>query len=149
MDLFRKYGVLTKVELESRTHIAVEKYVKQLLIEAETMVSMARTKILPAALRHQTMMAEAVAATEAAGVKDADTVAALKEFVAVVTKLRKATAAVERASAVHLDDPMKHAQHIKAKVIPAMQELRALATSCRSTSPRSSGRCRPTGNCCS
>jgi len=126
-DLFKKYGVLTRAELESRTHIAIEKYVKQLTIEAETMVSMSRTMILPAALAHQTLMAEAVASTEAAGVKDADTVIALKEFVALVSKLRKATAAVERASGVHLDDPMKHAQHIKAKVIPAMQELRTQA----------------------
>jgi glutamine synthetase len=126
-DLFKKYGVLTKAELESRTHIAVEKYVKQLTIEAETMVSMSRTMILPAAFAHQTLMAEAVASTEAAGVKDADTVAALKEFVALVSKLRKATAVLERASALHVDDPMKHAQHIKAKVIPAMQDLRALA----------------------
>ena len=133
-DLFKKYGVLTKAELESRTHIAVEKYVKQLTIEAETMVSMSRTMILPAALAHQTLMAEAVASTEAAGVKDADTVAALKEFVALVSKLRKATAGVDRASAVHLDDPMKHAQHIKAKVIPAMQELRAAGR--RAATPR-------------
>ncbi len=126
-DLFKKYGVLTKAELESRTHIAVEKYVKQLTIEAETMVSMSRTMILPAAFAHQTLMAEAVASTEAAGVKDADTVTALREFVGLVSRLRKATAAVERASAVHLEDPMKHAQHIKVKVIPAMQELRTVA----------------------
>jgi glutamine synthetase len=126
-DLFKKYGVLTKAELESRTHIAVEKYVKQLTIEAETMVSMSRTMILPAAFAHQTLMAEAVASTEAAGVKDADTVVALKEFVALVSRLRKATAVLERASAAHVDDPMKHAQHIKSKVIPAMQELRGLA----------------------
>ena len=126
-DLFKKYGVLTKAELESRTHIAVEKYVKQLTIEAETMVSMSRTMILPAAFAHQTLMAEAVASTEAAGVKDPDTVAALKEFVSLVSRLRKATAVLERASAAHVDEPMKHAQHIKSKVIPAMQELRTLA----------------------
>ena len=46
---------------------------------------------------------------------------------ALASRLRKTTAAVERASAVHLDDPMKHAQHIRGKVIPAMQELRAAA----------------------
>ena len=126
-DLFKKYGVLTKAELESRTHIAVEKYVKQLTIEAETMISMSRTMLLPAGFAHQTLMAEAVASTEAAGVKDPDTVAALREFVALVSKLRKATAVLERASALHVDDPMKHAQHIKAKVIPAMQDLRTLA----------------------
>src|SRR5688572_15509189 len=29
VDLFRKYGVLTKAEYDSRIHIAIEKYVKQ------------------------------------------------------------------------------------------------------------------------
>ena len=61
VDLFRKYGVLGKAEYESRIHIGVEKYIKQLAIEAETMVSMARGLILPAALEHQRRMAEAVA----------------------------------------------------------------------------------------
>jgi len=126
-ELFRKYGVLTKAEFESRSHIAVEKYVKQLTIEAETMVSMARTLILPAALEHQALVAEAVAATDAAGVEDADTRAALVGFVGLVARLRKATVALEKASAVHVDDPMKHAQHIKGKVIPAMQDLREVA----------------------
>ena len=41
-DLFRKYGVLTRSEYESRIHIAIEKYVKQLGIEAETMVLIAQ-----------------------------------------------------------------------------------------------------------
>jgi glutamine synthetase len=48
-DLFKKYGVLSKAELDSRTHIAYEKYIKQIDIEAQTMISMARTMILPAA----------------------------------------------------------------------------------------------------
>ena len=59
-DLFRKYGVLNKAEYGSRIHIAVEKYVKQITIEAETMVSMAQGQILPAAIEHQRRLAEAV-----------------------------------------------------------------------------------------
>ncbi len=126
-DLFKKYGVLTKAEYDSRTHIAVEKYVKQVTIEAETMVAMARTMILPAALAHQTLMAEAIGATEAAGVEDTDSRVALQVFVGLVGRLRKATIALERVAGAHADDPTKHAQHIKAKVIPGMQELRIVA----------------------
>ncbi len=73
LELFKKYGVLGKAEYESRIHIAIEKYVKQLAIEAETMVSIARGQILPAALEHQRRMAEAVAATKAAGLEAGDT----------------------------------------------------------------------------
>jgi glutamine synthetase len=126
VELFRKYGVLSKAEHDSRTHIMIEKYIKQLAIEAETMVSIARGQILPAALRHQQRMAEAVAATKAAGVDCADTVAALKSFVELVTRLRNATAAVEQAYAHHESDPMKPASQISRTVKPAMAELRSV-----------------------
>jgi glutamine synthetase len=123
-ELFKKYGVLTPAEHESRTHIAIEKYIKQLAIEAETMVSIARGQILPAALRHQQRTAEAVASTKAAGVDCPDTVAALRSFVELVTRLRNATAAVEQASAHHDADPLKHASQISRELKPAMAELR-------------------------
>ncbi len=116
-DLFRKYGVLGKAEYESRIHIGVEKYLKQLAIEAETMGSIARGLILPAALEHQRRMAEAVAATKAAGVDAGDTVMALREFVDLVNEFRRRTAEVEKLAAHHEADPMKHA----AQIEPAAQ----------------------------
>jgi glutamine synthetase len=125
-ELFRKYGVLSKVELDSRTHIAVEKFVKQLVIEAETMIGMARTQILPAALKHQTLLASAVAATEAAGAKATDTKATLDEFLTLMGRFRKALSALEKVAVHHEDDPMKHSVQIKTKVRPAMAELRAV-----------------------
>jgi len=125
-ELFKRYGVLSQAELDSRTHIAVEKYVKQLGIEAETMVSMARNYFLPAALQHQQRIAEAVAATKAAGVEAPDTTAALRDFVGLVTRLRTATAAVEQASSRHPAEPMRHAAQISQELKPAMEELRSV-----------------------
>jgi glutamine synthetase len=124
IDLFKKYEVLSKAEVDSRMHIAVEKFVKQLQIESETMVSIARSQILPAALQHQTLLAEAVAATEAAGVECDDTRTSLVEFVGMVSELRRATVALERACSHHDDDPMRHATHMNAQVKPAMAGLR-------------------------
>jgi len=124
VDLFRKYGVLSQAEHDSRTHIAIEKYIKQLGIEAETMVSMARNQIMPAALEHQRAVAESVSATKAAGVECGDTVAALRSFVELVTRLRAATNAVERAAAHHDEDPIRHAAQISRELKPAMAELR-------------------------
>jgi len=125
VDLFKKYGVLSKAEHDSRTHIMIEKYIKQLAIEAETMVSIARGQILPAALRHQQRMAETIASTKAAGVDCADTTAALRSFVELVTMLRNATAAVEQAAAHHDADPIKHASQISRVLKPVMAELRS------------------------
>ena len=126
VELFRKYGVLSKIELDSRTHIVLEKFVKQLVIEAETMIAMARTQVLPAVLRHLTMLANAVAATKAAGGASADAKATLDEFTLLLGRLRKALGALEKVAAHHVEDPMAHARHIKEKVRPAMAELRTV-----------------------
>jgi glutamine synthetase len=71
-------------------------------------------------------MAEAAAATKAAGVECGDTVAALRVFVELVTKLRTATVGVEKAAAHHDADPIKHAGQISSVLKPAMAELRAV-----------------------
>jgi glutamine synthetase len=126
IDIFRKYNVLSKAEIESRTHIAVEKYVKQVGIEAETLVGIARNLVLPAALRHQTVLAQAVSATKAAGVAAADSQQALQEFVEEVAALRRLTAALEKVAAQHDPDPFAHAEHIARIVRPAMAELRGV-----------------------
>jgi glutamine synthetase len=123
-ELFKKYGVLNRSEYESRIHIAIEKYVKQLGIEAETMVSIAKGQILPAALEHQRRTAETVGATKAAGVDDADSAQALREFVGLVGQLRSRIGEVERLAAHHEADPAKHAAQIARELKPAMLRLR-------------------------
>ncbi|HWA16981.1 MAG TPA: hypothetical protein VG817_11135, partial [Gemmatimonadales bacterium] len=126
-DLFKKYGVLNKAEYESRIHIQYEKYVKQLTIEAETMAVIGRTQILPAAIEHQGRTAAAIASTEAAGVKDKDSLEALGEYVNLVSRFREALEQLEKVVAHHDDDPVKHAQWIRDKVKPAMAEVRTYA----------------------
>jgi len=126
VDLFKAYGVLNKAEVDSRFHISVEKYVKQMGIEADTAVNIARTMVLPAALQHQELLAGALNGLESAGVKSPEQKKALEEFAGLVSTLRKATAKLEKAAASHSDDPYKHAQHIKADVKPAMSDLREI-----------------------
>ncbi|MBA2792427.1 MAG: glutamine synthetase III, partial [Thermoleophilaceae bacterium] len=82
---FERYSVLSHRELESRQEVWVEQYVMQANIEAETTAAIARTMLLPAALRH-------VALVEAAGM---DTLAsevrtAIGEFVDAIAALEKA-----------------------------------------------------------
>ena len=126
-DLFKKYKVLSKAEVESRAHIFIEKFNKQVAIEAETMVQLSRTMILPAAYKHQLRLAEAVAATQAAGV-DADAQRdALESFVDLVNRCTSLTDALEQVANHHDEDPWKHAKHIKQTVRPAMGDLREAA----------------------
>jgi glutamine synthetase len=129
VDIFKRFKVLSKDEVESRAHIFAEKYIKQVIIEAETMVSMAKTEILPAAVRQQTELAEAVAATAAADVDDAPLRASLTDYIGRVEQLRTAIAAVEKAVSAesHGSDPFAHAKHIKSHLVPAMETLRDAA----------------------
>ena len=46
--LFKSTGILTEVELESRYHVRLERYVKDILIELHTLQEMVDTQILPA-----------------------------------------------------------------------------------------------------
>lgn len=46
--LFERHGVMTRAEIESRTEIMLESYVKTINIEALTMVEMAKKEIYPA-----------------------------------------------------------------------------------------------------
>lgn len=127
IDLFKKYKVLSKSECESRAHIFLEKFNKQVSIEAETMISMARTMIHPAALMHQSRLAETISATESVGVDCPGQRGELELFVDLVEKLRGATEALEVQVSHEDADVLKHAQHIKAKVRPAMGDLREIA----------------------
>jgi glutamine synthetase len=124
VDLFKKYGVLSKAEVDSRFHITVEKWVKQLTIEGETMATIARTMILPAAIRHQTLLANAVCATEGAGVDCTDTVESLENYARLVATARVAVLGLEGELTHESDDSLKHAEQIKAKLIPAMVAMR-------------------------
>jgi glutamine synthetase len=75
-------------------------------------------------LEHQRRMAEAVAATKAAGLNPGETAAVLRDFVKLVDQFRERTAEVERLAAHHEDDPLRHAAQISKKLKPAMARLR-------------------------
>ena len=51
VGVFEKYEVLSERELHSRYEVAVEQYITTINIEAETAASIARTMLLPAAIR--------------------------------------------------------------------------------------------------
>lgn len=127
-DVLKRYGVLTKTELESRHHIFVEKFVKQVTIEAEMIAQIARTQILPAVVRQQTEFAESVSATEAADVSASSLREMLEIYADLLGRFRLAIIELERLLAEpHGEDPHKHAVYIKTKIRPAMATIRDLA----------------------
>ena len=87
VEAFEKYSVLSKRELDSRFEVWIEQYALRANIEAETTFSIAKTMILPAAMRHLALIKEAGVA-QAAG-----------EVEALVGELISALDALERANA--------------------------------------------------
>jgi glutamine synthetase len=127
IDLFAKYKVFSEKELQSRYVIFSESYVKTITIEANMMVMMAKTMILPAALRYQGEVATTVSATKAVGVDCASTVEALKDLSTTVTGFYAAIAALEKANDHHAEgDAYAHAKYCRDVVVPKMADLRTL-----------------------
>jgi glutamine synthetase len=126
--LLTKYKVYSEKELQSRHIIIAENYVKTVLIEANTLCMMARTMVLPAALRHQAQVAQAVSSTKAAGVENAPQADLLKQLTAAISELQKAGATLDKQLAHHADgDAYAHAKHTHDHVLPAMLEVRKAA----------------------
>ena len=119
--LFSKFNVLNERELESRYEIAWERYVKVQNIEANATAEIARTQILPAAVKY---LGELAAASKSKGVaKIADRVAALADtLVEKIDALVAAQEAAHKAGSLHAE-----AKAFKEKVIPAQDAVRDAA----------------------
>jgi glutamine synthetase len=123
-SIFEKYGVLNNRELNARVDVLLETYCKVLDIEAKTMTMLIKQFVLPAAIRYQTELAEAVGATKAADQECPDSAEELANVVSMVSDLRKALKDVEEASAHHESDSEKHAKAIQRHLVPAMAQAR-------------------------
>ncbi|MFO0938919.1 MAG: hypothetical protein U0798_20645 [Gemmataceae bacterium] len=127
VELFTKYKVFNEKELVARYNIFSEKYVKEITIEASMMISMAKTQILPAALRYQGQIAASVVATKQAGVANDAQAELLKSLTVTITGFQSATASLEKALHHHPEgDAYAHAKYMKEHVVAKMADLRVL-----------------------
>jgi glutamine synthetase len=126
--LLTKYKVYTEVELKSRYNILCEAYAKAISIEGRTALLMARTMILPAALRAQKDVAESVAAAKSAGIKSPAGAELLDDLVSTIDELTAGIKKLDTALSHHADgDVFDHAKYMRDKVIPGMLAVRAAA----------------------
>jgi glutamine synthetase len=125
IDLLTKYKVYTGKELESRFNILSEAYVKTITIEANMMLTMAKTMILPAALRQQKEVGESIAAAKAAGANSPAGLETFGALVSAITDFQRLTTALEKAIGHHAEGtPYDHAKQTKEHIVPAMADLR-------------------------
>jgi glutamine synthetase len=128
IDLFAKYRVYSERELQSRLAILAENYVKTVNIEAQLTSMMAKTMILPAALRYQSEVASAATATKSAGVDSHAQVELLSSLTGTISDFQAAISALDKILGKHhsTGHVLDHSKHSRDAVLPAMAEVRTL-----------------------
>ena len=118
--------VLTREEIESRYHIAVERYVKTLEIEHTTLLEMASTYVVPTLEKQMEQLGNAHAAMSAPALKKQHK-ARIAEFenvfAAVLTAYEKFNTLVAKSHKI--TDENKRMWNIVEELQPASFELRA------------------------
>ena len=124
--LFEKFGIFTKVELESREEIIYETYAKTINIEALAMIDMAGKQIIPAVVKYSKSLADTVNAVKAAGADASIQTALLKEVIEKLAAMQEALKKLEKAEkeASAMEDVKAQAFFYKDTVRNIMDELR-------------------------
>jgi glutamine synthetase len=121
---FEAYDVLSRRELEARFEVFVEQYVSTINIEGETAAAIARTQLLPAAVRY-------LAELNAAGAGKSAGVTAVRERVdALVGEFVEAIEVLDTANTSYPpdeDEVIEHARYVQSQVIPAATRVREVA----------------------
>jgi glutamine synthetase len=120
--LFDKYKVLSPREVHSRYETFLEHYSKTVNVEAKLTAKIAKTTILPAALRYQRELADGANAVKAAGFTP-DT-AVLKQVTDLVAKLQTGLAGLEAVTGHHAEGSLAEAKQFCNNVLPAMLKVR-------------------------
>ena len=126
--LLTKYGVYTPSELRARSKILAEQYIKTIAIEGETASHMARTMILPAALRYAQEVANSVKAMTSAGISQPAGVELLKSLNQLIETLELRTARLDAAlDHEHPADLDGATRFMRDEVLAAMNKVRDTA----------------------
>ncbi len=104
-SLFTRLGILSKEELESRYHVRMERYVKDMLIEMHTLKEIVDTMVLPAAYEYAGDLAASAAQAKSAGIRSIPQRERAEEVGTLAVRLKKGRDAlaklIDRAEGMH------------------------------------------------
>ena len=126
VEMFEKFHVFTRAELDSRAEIKYEAYAKAVNIEARTMIDIASKHIIPAVIRGTKTLAETVNAVVQAGA-DADVQRELlTEISSLLKETKNALTTLEKVTqeAASKEKGKVQAEYFHEYVVPAMDALR-------------------------
>ena len=126
VKLFERFGIFTRVELESREEIIYETYAKTINIEALTMIDMAGKDIIPAVAAYTGELANTVVTVKEAGAPATAQTELLVEVDSLLAEAKKALKHLEECT-VHankIENAKERAFYYKDVVDVAMTALR-------------------------
>lgn len=125
VELFTKYNILSRRELESRMHVYLEQYCNTVQVEAKLTNEMARTMILPAALRYLGQVAESCTHLKSLGMSP-DT--RLVTQLSTLTKdLQDQLDQLGKLMSHHAADTLAESRYLCENVLPQMLKIRQVA----------------------
>ena len=128
INMFEKFGVFTKAELESREEIQYEIYAKEINIEARAMINITNKTLIPAVIKYITSLAESINAVKAACDCDISVqTELLQEASGLLSDAKVALAKLEEVTdkGLTMEDGAERAAYYRDEVTTAMAELRA------------------------
>ena len=128
VDMLTSHGVFTEAEIRSRYEITLENYCKTIIIEANTMVDMAKTQIAPAVSAYASELARTSAAKKAldSALPCGYETDLVRKLSALTDRIYDGAVAVENSllSLAAAEDIGGEAALIRDKVLAGMGELR-------------------------
>ena len=127
VQLFERFNVFTRAELESRAEIQYEAYAKAINIEARTMIDMASKQFVPAFIGYTKTLADTINSVKAAGADASVQMEILNEVSALLKETKEALQILVKLTeeAAGKEEGPEQANFYHSDVVPAMEALRA------------------------
>lgn len=127
VELFGKYKVLDEEELEARFEILVDQYFKGINTEGETTANMVQTMVIPGIVRYANELAALLDRGSALKLAVGGTQKVAQQLTEELDKLIEANAKlIAQNEEEGGETELEKAEHMRANVIPAMNEVRAI-----------------------
>lgn len=128
LELFERFGVLSNRELRSRYEIYMEQYVKQVNVEVKTTLKIAKTMILPAAMKNTEAAAQATASLAQLNISTGAWASVGKRLAEGTNALIYAVEDLEAALVNHpVDNMVDEMNYYRDTLLPAMNQVRYYA----------------------
>ena len=133
ISLMTSQGIMSETEIKSRFHILMEKYAKDIIIEANTLKGMIQTGVLPTAYAFRKELLDSLVAQKAVGLDltSSPEKKILDKVLGLVTSLQqyadKLASSIDKINSI--SDELEQADYANGEIISIMENVRDVVDS--------------------